>query len=251
MAAANNNIITGQTGPFSLSTPGSYGRNSAHNAQQANPSSVASATIVFTPPTSFSPDGSLSRNGLNDYFGYAEEDLKLFDLNGDMIVDDAELAQAFGGDSERANLFMTAVNQDGEAGLSVVDMTGYLIAQDAPKQLFDGLGYDALFQDTSNPMAFDGQTTPAERAALDSLIYGTGTAPGRTAVTDNQVAGEGMAGLQEALNLKENYAQYQVATGQPALGGQPAPLSREEVAELIKLLTELFSSMDTNTPVQV
>jgi hypothetical protein len=179
---------------------GAYGKAAHDSVQDSKPEELVDASIRFTPKSSFGADGSLKKQGLYDYMTYAEEDIKLFDTDQSGTLNERELTTAYGGDAKKAEQFMTAVNQDGKAGIGTVDMTAYLIAQDGPRQLFAGLGYPHDFAGK-----FDGQSTPEERAALDDMIFSDKTRPGGKDVTNNQVAGEGLSELQSKLGLEKEY----------------------------------------------
>jgi hypothetical protein len=128
----------------------------------------------------------------------------------------------FNGNATTASQFYQAINQDGQQGLSAVDMTAYILAQDAPKQIYANLGLGDLFNTAQTlyqktyskeypnehlpPMALDGKASPAERHALDKIIQGQNL---------NSIAGTGMRQLQEDLCLSQRYAQYQQHTPHP------------------------------------
>jgi hypothetical protein len=207
--------------------PGAYGAAQARHTylmSQQNPEQVVNDTINITPEDTF-VNGQLTREGLNNYFGYAQQDVANFDKNGNGVLEDQEIVDAFGGDTNTARVMMKAIDQDGQPGISVVDMTAYLMAQEAPKQLYRNAcqGLDDSFFDVfeagakaNKPgmpeMARDGKSTAAERNAVDTLI-----------AAGPNVAGLGMKQLQTQLDLQNRYQEFLMAQQQ---SGQWPPKSK-------------------------
>lgn len=176
---------------------------------------LATSTVQVTPASSFQ-NGALTKQGVNDYFRFAERDIAKFDTNKDGVLSKEETIKAFGNGNEKTGeKYYEAINQDGKDGLSVVDMAAFTMAQDGPKQLFANTtvsptlfssaqnGYQQFYNkyrpgETLPPMAFDGQITAAESHSMDKIIE-----------NQTDVAGVGMKGLQDKLNLEAAYERYQ------------------------------------------
>jgi len=247
-------IITGSQGPFAANAPGANGGNASYqvmlkSANRASLTELAESTVEITPQDSFvkrTPEepARLSKTGLDDYFRYAEQDIAQFDSNKDGKLNEQELEKGFGGGAEaspedqaaaktQADHLIKALSPDAQPGeaptIDAVKMTSYLIAQDAPKQLFAGLGFDGLLDASQTEyqkaydqfypgeklpeMAWDGKASPAERHATDKLIQGDQT---------NAQVGVALKGLQQGLQLDNNYQQYKTRVQQYEQSQQPA-----------------------------
>jgi|GEM_PF-6527916 len=227
-------------GPFPASAPGADGGNAAyqvmlHNANRASLTTLAESTVQVTPTDSFvrqtpGAPAVLTKPGLDNYFRYAEQDIAQFDSNKDGVLDESELRKGFGGGpnanwTDQYNAAVQARNMVQAIGqnnvINPVQMTSYLLFQDAPKQAMTGLGYDGwmnkaqqLYQqhyDRFYPgqklpdMAWDGKLTPAERAVADKFIQNDQTRP---------AASFAMKTLQSQLQLGNNYQQYRARNWQ-------------------------------------
>lgn len=124
-AESNTGAITGETGPNEIDDPksGNFGRNAALNVQDTPEDELPEADIQYTPS-----DKPMRADAL----GYAEEDIKRFDEDGDGGLSLAETQAAFGSssDTEVADTLFNAINTDGDDQISNLEQAAYVMFQD-------------------------------------------------------------------------------------------------------------------------
>lgn len=216
-------IIGGNSGPYSLNQAGSYGANVANQvlgmqtSQQGIKDLLSSSIQISRGP------GNSPYHARNDYFGYAQREVQALDANRDSVVDEQELAKLFGGNTQEAQRHMQVLNQDGQAGLSVVDLAAQLYVQDGIGQLLQsnehgdsnrlaaGRGilsdaqrrYEGMQQkhfpgeEVLKPGNLDGKVSVAENAAVAKLMQ-----------QDPELVAQMLRSTQQKLNLQQGYQEF-------------------------------------------
>ncbi|MEB3245790.1 MAG: hypothetical protein VKJ06_07390 [Vampirovibrionales bacterium] len=117
--------VNGATGPFNSSKPSGYGANAAKNYQNLL---VKDPVSAFTADIKYSPDKTKAGIG-KAALGYAREDIKQFDINGDKRLDQTEITGIFGDESVSKN-FLTALDRNKDGFVSRSENAAFIIFQD-------------------------------------------------------------------------------------------------------------------------
>lgn len=120
-----SSAINGETGPFETTQPdsGNYGRNAALNVQDTPLEDLSQTDIQYTPA-----DKPMRADAL----GYAEQDIKKFDEDGNGSLSQEETRLAFGGgsDTEIPDTMFSAIDTDGDGQISNQEQAAYVMFQD-------------------------------------------------------------------------------------------------------------------------
>jgi hypothetical protein len=217
--------INGASGYFNLGGAGNYGRNAANKVANTPLDKLQDATVGYTPkdkPTRM------------DALGYAEQDIRVADINKDGALDIRETRSYFGVDPNKsdktADTMFTTIDTDGNGKIDVQEDAAYVMYQDHSAPLLNktidadqkaGLiskkDADKMKADLKKiapkSTKADGQITADERKFADKSI-----------MANPEMAKQTLQGFKDSI-LKEPYQQYlQQQQGQnpqdPTTGGQ-------------------------------
>ncbi len=205
---------------------GNYGYQAAIKAQSNQ--NAANENIRITPKNTVKKDGSYTNEGVQNFLGYAQEDMKLVDGNNgsnrDGLIDRQELNKHFRGGLDdpsinsfsdaRAGKFMEAYDQNKNQQLDLGEMTARLMTEASPKSAFSDIiakekadmpsipGYEMpTFTEMAlnkPDIANDGVSSPSERNFLNGQVE-----DGRTN------AGKAAKNMTEKYNLTEAAKKFQ------------------------------------------
>lgn len=197
------------TPPTAVRPFNNFGRNQAFEFQalaNKDPKKASETAVRYTPKEA---------PKFNDAFGYAEQDIKMFDKNKDGLLDLEEVRALFKGNKDIADTFFKTLDTNGDNKIDAVEMTAYLLfADDSTNQVKQtitamsdgGLLTKKQTADANASLApiirgadsaADGEITPKERAVADFAI-----------LSMPNISKEILKAIPEALDLRKKYADF-------------------------------------------
>lgn len=197
------------SGPVPARPFQNFGRNQAKEYQdllKKDPKKAAESSVRYTPQ---------AKPMMADAFGYAEQDIKMFDKNNDGVLDEKEVLAVFNNNKETAATFLSVLDSNGDKKLDVVEMAAYLLfSDDSTNQMtmtIDAMADGGVLTKKqaddyrtqlapvirNAPSAADGEVTAKERAVADFAI-----------LSMPNIARELLGQFPDALELRKRYADF-------------------------------------------